>query len=234
MGRTRAGKVTAYLLGKNSLWQSRWADQGIHPHSSRPGSSLETLRVSHEGLTADKKQREETGSRFNSSSSGALQAKLRARQKKWSCIQHIHNRTKGIRLLDILQTYAPNAKAIHNPHSEAGAIYNRSFEGMSDGNQKKMRNYFYCEGIAPAESIPIDYGIKGKSTYSKADFITGWFASESNHEYEVEWVEAKTPLLQRTMFFADHGFSGATYKGVLDKMIDKFNKQGGFYVGNQR
>lgn len=137
-------------------------------------------------------------------------------------------------LLDLMETHAPNARCLHIPHSEAGAIYNRSFEGMHEKTQLKMQNFFYCEGIGPAESIPKEYGINPRSTYSRADFITGWFASKSSDHYDVRWVEAKSSFFERTMYFADHPIAGSTYKGVLDGVAEEFNSIRGFYVGNQR
>lgn len=137
-------------------------------------------------------------------------------------------------LIDILNTHAPNAKALHIAYSEGGIIYNRSFEGMSREDKERMQEFLYCEGIGPAESIPRRYALDAVSIFSDADFIARWFAKQSNEEYNVQWVKAETPLARRTMFIADHGIGEATYTGVLNNVVKKYGDKHGFYVCNQR
>jgi hypothetical protein len=137
-------------------------------------------------------------------------------------------------LVDGFQKCAPFAKALHIAHSEGGVIYNRSFENMTKEDQSRMQKYFFCEGIGPAESIPKNYGIYAKNTYSIADYITGWFAKKSDDKYDVEWVNAITPMFERTMYFADHGFAGVTYEHALGKRVAELNQRIGFYAGNTR
>ncbi|MCH9621371.1 MAG: hypothetical protein S4CHLAM20_07910 [Chlamydiia bacterium] len=138
-------------------------------------------------------------------------------------------------LLDIMDKHASKARCIHIPHSEAGAIYCRSFERMSLKNQAKMQNYFFVEAIAPAESIPKAYGIDAWNYYSLGDLITGPLASKPTDRYNIKWVDAISPFLERTLCIADHAFMGATYQGVREDVIKKYkNHAGGFYVGNSR
>lgn len=139
-------------------------------------------------------------------------------------------------LIDIMSKYCPESKCLHIAHSEAGVIYNRSFERMNKEYQEKMRQYFYVVGIGPAESIPRDHGVDAWNYYSTHDAITGIFASKDGGRYNVEWVKSITPMKDRTAYFADHAFKGATYQGVIKNNVIKKveNTLGGFYVGTNR
>ncbi|MCH9618909.1 MAG: hypothetical protein SP4CHLAM5_10520 [Chlamydiia bacterium] len=139
-------------------------------------------------------------------------------------------------LLDIIEQHCPGAKILHIPHSEAGVIYNRSFESMPEKYQRKMEKHVYVTGVGPAESIPKAYGINAWNYYSNQDAITGWFASKDGDRYNVEWVDAITPMSKRTMGFADHTIKGDTYHSVIQNRIVKkvTNELGGFYVGKSR
>ncbi len=137
-------------------------------------------------------------------------------------------------LLDLLETHAPTAFALHIAHSEGGVIYNRSFENHSDENQGKMQKYFYCEGIAPAQRIPRMYGRNPKSTYSEKDFITGQFALIPNEKYDVVWVKPETSWVERFGGIAEHSIMGKTYQSALKNIIENYQKEKGFYVGSTR
>jgi hypothetical protein len=137
-------------------------------------------------------------------------------------------------VVDTVEANAPEASVIYLAHSEGGAICVQGYLGMKETYQQKIQKYVYWEGIAPATCIPREYGKDATNTYSKSDFITGWFAAESNEQYDVQWVEALTPLSERTLYFADHPRAGSTYKGVGRGIVDKYNERCGFYVGNQR
>ena len=122
-------------------------------------------------------------------------------------------------------------KIVHSAHSEGGLIYNRSFEGMSNTEQKKVRRYVEYNGYGPADKTPKSYAEKAINIFSTGDWITGWYKGRSDDKYEVKWVAAQTPLSQRTMYFADHCFLGKTYQQALQNMMENHRRG---YASNDR
>lgn len=140
--------------------------------------------------------------------------------------------------LDFFDKHSPQGNALHIAHSEGGLIYNRSFQGMKEENQRRMQQRFYYEGIGPAEPAYVDYGIYAKNTFSYDDYVTGLLYKDRklprHRAVDIEWVAAISPLHERTAYFADHAFLGSTYKKVVKERIDDFNTRVGFYVGDRR
>ncbi|MCH9619009.1 MAG: hypothetical protein SP4CHLAM5_11530 [Chlamydiia bacterium] len=135
-------------------------------------------------------------------------------------------------LLDERETHAPKSFIEHIAHSRAGATYTCMFKNLSEGDQKRVRNSVYADGIGPASLIPKKFGIDAKNYYSTADFVTGWFALNHNKEYyDVTWVSATTPKSERMGGFIDHALLGSTYQGVTKSIIKECrNERGGIHV----
>lgn len=134
----------------------------------------------------------------------------------------------------------PDGHWLITAHSEGGVIVKRSIEGMNNQQREAVQKNLLIYAIGPAEPISNDYGFWVKNVYSEDDFITKRFSQPFLHDpaYDIQFLSAKSPWHERTLFFADHAFMGTTYqenlKDTLNMLKSRFGIANAFNFSNTR
>lgn len=122
-------------------------------------------------------------------------------------------------------------------HSEGGLIMKRAIEGMDEGNQNRLRSLLHILAIAPAEPLSKKQGASVINIYSDKDYVTGFGPQGQvprflNHpDYTIEILKCSSPIQDRNLFIADHGFLKPTYTNAWQDKIGGMKDKYTFYQG---
>jgi hypothetical protein len=127
----------------------------------------------------------------------------------------------------------PDALWLYLAHSENGVISKRAIEGLSEASKENLQKHLFMFALGPAEPLPKKMGQSVINVYSNKDYITKHFSTPfiEDNNYDIRFVECKSPILERTLLMADHGFLAPTYQNAWSGHIDKLQNEHGFYQG---
>jgi ElaB/YqjD/DUF883 family membrane-anchored ribosome-binding protein len=128
----------------------------------------------------------------------------------------------------------PHFRWLFIEHSEGGLVFCKSFEGMSEGDQKTMHGNTIHIALAPAEPISKEMGM-AVNFYSDKDYVTKRFAEKLlNHpNYDISIIPCKSSIGELMLFFVDHGREETTYTEVRDNGLKDNHNKHGFYNGEK-
>ena len=124
-------------------------------------------------------------------------------------------------------------------HSEGGVIGRRSYEIMSAGEKEITRRNRHILALGPAMAIPMDQEASVVNIYSEKDYVTGFgpfgyakhFMNDLN--YDIRVATCISPIKDRNLLIADHGYLKPTYSNAEDDFIKDLNRSIPFYRGNK-
>lgn len=140
-----------------------------------------------------------------------------------------------VAISEALYKINPNLIHLHIAHSEAGAIFNCAYHGMTPEQQALIKNHVYFMGIAPAVPISNLDVFAASNFYSKQDFFTGLagvkgLIRDRKKGNNIQFLPCTSKWSERSGGFADHGFFGGTQQTGLKDRLEKIGeKYGGFY-----
>jgi RHS repeat-associated protein len=157
---------------------------------------------------------------------------LRGRETGTIC----RTRQMLVAVIEMLHNINPDILCLHVSHSEGGLIAHNAQEGMTPEQRELTKKHLLSFSLGPARPISNKYTRQAVNTYSKSDFITQWFALgfKNNTDYTIQFTDCTSSILGRTLYFADHKFSGDTYTQARSDYFDTLREQYGFYDAKTR